>query len=539
MKANYPFYSWVPKPLGAAILLLMFVPLFLSGGIYLSNINEMAGSMGVLSEDVQFLSLCASIGMSMVFPFMLPYLQTRNVKHTFLAGYALLILLNGICSVARSLPLLVACCFLIGFIRVALVLNTTFIIAPYLVGVQTIDMFLHEPGTAEEAGMYDHLRTLVMPLLYAYILCIVQSGNYVSAWVAYGFRWEYAYWAVIGMMLLALIIVSCTFCPAPARRIHLPWNLLPDALLLTIAMGALCHILIFGKTCDWFEHRSVCIALSLMLMSGGLFLWRSAAARGEALLKLSIFRYRYVWYGMGIFLLLMLINGSTSFVTAYLKLSTCSGNWESASVFCWAVPGCVGGLAISLACITKGVHFRYIYATGFLLMLGANLYMYFHYQTMGLKEHVILPTLLHYAGMLILYSVTFAFAMKHLPVRYFVTCLFLMVAVRNVVAPAVASSVYGNWLQERQQYYTTRFVQDLRDDNPPSATLFTQMVSLGRMQGEDPLAASRLASTLMRGKVSLQASLMAMKDITGSTIWICLASAILVLLIPYYKNERT
>lgn len=66
-----------------------------------------------------------------------------------------------------------ACCFLIGFIRVALVLNTTFVIAPYLLGIQTLDMFLYEPDSPEGAYKNDHARTILMPVLYCYILCIV------------------------------------------------------------------------------------------------------------------------------------------------------------------------------------------------------------------------------------------------------------------------------------------------------------------------------------------------------------------------------
>ena len=42
----------------------------------------------------------------------------------------------------------------------------------------------------------------------------------------------------------------------------------------------------------------------------------------------------------------MLVNSSTLFVTTYLKLSTCSGNLESATVSCWAIPGCLLGLAL-------------------------------------------------------------------------------------------------------------------------------------------------------------------------------------------------
>lgn len=53
------------------------------------------------------------------------------------------------------------------------------------------------------------------------------------------------------------------------------------------------------------------------------------------------------------------------------------------------------------------------------------------------------------------------------------------------------------------------------------------------------MEASRLASTLMKGQVTLQATLVAMKDITGSTVWICLGSALAVLLMPYHRNEKT
>ncbi len=539
MRTNYPFHPWVPKPLGALVLLLLFVPLFFSGGTYLSNVNEMAGTMGVLVENFQFLSFCASIGMSMVFPFMLPYLRGRNVKHVYLGGYALLALFNGVCAVTECVPLLAVCCFFIGFLRVALVLNTIFVIAPYLLGINTLDMFLYEPSTPEDAYKSEHARTELMPLLYFYILCIVQFSNYVSAWVAYEFRWEYTYFLVIGMMLVAVLLVALLFCPALAGKCRLPWRLLPDALLLTVAMGALCYVLVFGKTYDWFDSVSMRVALVLACVCGGLFLWLSALAGRGRLLELGISRYRYAWYSVGIFLLLMLINSSTLFVTTYLKLSTCSGDLESATVSCWAIPGCLIGLTITLVCVVQGVHFRYIYAAGFLLMLGANLYMYFHYQTMGVYEHVIPPTLLHYAGMLILYSVTCAFAMKHLPIRYFATWLFLMVAVRNVVAPAIGTSVYGNWLQERQQYYVMRLVQEVRGDNPQSSAQFLLAARAGQVRGKDSFEASRLASTVMKGKVSLQATLVAMKDITGSTVWICAGAAALVLLLPYYKGERT
>lgn len=127
-----------------------------------------------------------------------------GVKHVYLGGYASLALLNVTCAVTQNIPLLMLCCFLTGFIRIALVLNTTFVIAPYMTGIQTLDMFLHEPATPEAAYKNDHAHTVLMPVIYCYILCIVQFSNYVSAWVAYEFRWEYTYFLVAGMTLAAM-----------------------------------------------------------------------------------------------------------------------------------------------------------------------------------------------------------------------------------------------------------------------------------------------------------------------------------------------
>lgn len=58
---------------------------------------------------------------------------------------------------------------------------------PYVLGINTLDMFLHDPATASEAYRGEHARTVLMPVLYCYILCIVQFSNFVSAWVAYEF----------------------------------------------------------------------------------------------------------------------------------------------------------------------------------------------------------------------------------------------------------------------------------------------------------------------------------------------------------------
>lgn len=153
--------------------------------------------------------------------------------------------------------------------------------------------------------------------------------------------------------------------------------------------------------------------------------------------------------------------------------------------------------------------------------------------------HTIPPTLLHYSGMLVLYSVTCAFAMKRLPARYFATWLFLMVAVRNVVAPAIGTSVYANWLQERQRHYATRLAYDYSADRQQAAARFAAVEAGGKRLGRDAVEAAQAASAAVLGPVAKQATLVAMKDITGSTVWICAGGALLCMLLPYHRGERT
>ena len=65
---NYPFFHWMPKPLGITLLILMFIPWMFAGGAYLTNVAEMVGTTGLWMEDYQLISSCSFLGMSLLPP---------------------------------------------------------------------------------------------------------------------------------------------------------------------------------------------------------------------------------------------------------------------------------------------------------------------------------------------------------------------------------------------------------------------------------------------------------------------------------------
>lgn len=538
---NFPFYQWMPKPLGILILMFLFIPPTFSGGAYLSNINEMSGELGLILEEIQLASFFTSIGMCLFVPFMVRFLQARSVRRTYLWCFGLLVPLNYICAVATHVTVLLAACLLIGFVRIIVMLNCTFTIAPYMTGVNTLSMFtMTETPAPETQYKMERMRTFLMPVLYCFILLIAQSSNIVTAWFAYEYSWQDAYYITIGMQLAAILLVLFTMPDIKNReKYHIEWNKIPEMVCMTIALCCMAFILAFGKTLDWFDSRHIVIATAIMFISTGLFLLMSMHNGENAYLPLGVFRYRNIWMSMLLFLIAMIFNSANIFVGSFSKISTAINNYHNATLSIWAIVGCLAGLILSVLLVLRKLRFRTIFIIAFLFMASSNGMLYFQYQTTGLFGNMIWPTVLNFIGLLMLYSLVAAFGMKSLPSRYLATFVFLMIWMRNSIAPVIGATIYSNWLNERQQYHISVLSEGVTASNPLAAHTHAQNMAVAKISGKGTFEAEQFSSIAMKGKVTVQATIVAMKEITGNTVILISAAICLTFLLPYYKEETT
>lgn len=538
---NTPFHNWVSRPLGILILLLMFFPPTFSGGAYLSNVSEMTGGLGVQPEDIQLASFFTNIGMCLFPPFMIRFLQTRPIKQTYLVGFGLLLVLNGICAVTHSIPVLCLICLIIGIVRVMGMLNCTFTIAPYLTGMNTLDMFTAtQTPSPEEQYLQERKRTFLMPVLYTYILFIAQLSNVLTAWFSYHYTWQEAYYVVMGMLLLAILMVGVTMVDSPkSTKVKLDWTLLPDMLAMLVILCCLTYILVYGKTLDWMDAPSIGWAVAGTLLGIGIFLLLAFRKRETHYLPLEAFKYRNIWISTLLFILFMIFNSATLFITTHAKLSTPINNLQSASLSNWAIVGCLLGFILAVWMVARKVRFRFTFIVGLSFMMLSNVYMYFSYQSIGNYHLMAIPMVLNFTGLLIMYSLVPAFSMKNLPSRYLVSAVFIMIWARNALAPVLGSSIYSNWLNERQQYYITTLADDVDIRNNQATLTYQKNKRLGYSQGKSSIEAEQLATATLKGKITVQATFLAMKDITGKTIWLMLGTLVLVIFLPYHKDETT
>lgn len=538
---NFPFYRWMPKPLGILILMFLFVPPTFSGGAYLSNLNEMSGGLGLPVEDVQLASFFTSIGMCLFVPFMVRFLQARSVRRTYLWCFGLLIPLNYICAVTTSVPILQATCLLIGFVRVIVMLNCTFTIAPYMTGVNTLSMFtMTEIPAPEMQYKMERMRTFLMPVLYCFILLIAQSSNIVTAWFAHEHSWQDAYYVTVGMLLIAMLMVL-TMMPdiRNNKKYHVEWYKVPEMIFMTAALCSMAYVLTFGKTLDWFDSSRIVIVTAIMLISTGFFLLMSMRNDDDAYLPLGVFRYRNIWMSMLLFLIAMIFNSANIFVGSFSKISTAISNYHSATLSIWAIAGCLAGLILSVLLVVRKVRFRTTFIVAFLFMASSNVMLYFQYQTNGLFDNMIWPMVLNFAGLLMLYSLVAAFGMKSLPSRYLATFVFLMIWMRNSIAPVIGASIYSNWLNERQQYHISVLAENIAASDYMSAGTYAQNINIAKASGKSTLESEQFSSMAMKGKVTIQATIVAMKEITGNTVIFILIAAGITFFLPYHKKEST
>ena len=539
MKENYPFYDWMPKPLGCLVLFLMFFPVTFSGGAYMNNLAEMAGGMGVQNEGIQMASYATSIGMALFAPFMAGFMTVRRVKHVFMRAMLLLLALNAVIATTDNVVVTIAACLFIGFFRVMLMMNITFTLVKYGMGIDALSQFvLTEEPSQEDREKAEHARSWQMAGYYGVMLMIAQLGNVLTAYYAWHATWRHAYYVVMVMLLVALILVKFTM-PNEEKSVayQWEWKKIPVVVCLGVMMVSLCYVLVCGKTLDWFSSPRIVYATAIFLVSTAGYFFLSTNHLGEDSMRWQIMGLKNVWLSAMLFTVLMILFSCSMFVSTFAKLSTQAGNFDAGMLASWAILGCFIGLLIAAAMAFARIHFRWILAVGFGLLFVADVYLYFQYQTEGSFDHMVVVTVINYAGLFIPYAMLVPLGMKHLPVRYMTTYIFVMLLFRNALAPVVGMSLYTNWLQERQQHYIHRLAQNVVYENQQAATYDYGMRRMGQAKGGSTLEAQQLSATAIRGKITVQATLVAMRDITGTTIWLLVGTIAFVLFFPYHRDE--
>ena len=537
---NFPFYNWVPKPLGIIFLILLFIPIMTVSGVYSANSTEMMGGLGIISEHITFVGFATSVGMAAFSPFFYRLVCLRRQKMMLMVGFAILMLLSYICARTQSIYVLALCSLVMGFVRQALLMCNLFTLIKYGFGIEATHNLTPGNEPTDEAGWdkLDKEKTASMPIIYFFFMILGQIGTWLTAWFAYNYEWQYVYYAMMAALGVAVVILMVTmpYNPYPTRHFPITFSKFGNVTMFCLACLSFIYIMVYGKVLDWYDASEIRWATAICTLCTGLFIWLESSRRSPYFI-IGAFRLKSIQGGILLFLGLMIFNSSQMFVNIFCSVGMKMDNLQVAELGNWVLVGYFIGLVMAVVFSSKGWHFKYLFAYGFLLIGLSALFMYFEVQGQGLMERMKWPIIIRGAGMMLLYAVTAVYANQRMPYRLMSTWVCIMLTVRMIIAPGIGSAIYSNVLQERQQHYITRFAQEYDRTDAATAAQYGQTVQGMKMQGKSETEAEQMAATSMKGKVQVQATLTAVKEMAGWTFYGCIVCAGFILLVPWSKRK--
>ena len=540
MPKNYPFYNWVPKPVGIILLILLFIPILTVGGVYTANSGEMTSGLGIQSEHIQFVGFVTSIGMAAFAPFFYQLVCIRREKMMCVVGFSLMYILSYVCAVTDSIFLLALCSLIMGFLRMVLMMVNLFTLIKYAFGMEATRNITPgmEPTTEDGWDSLDAEKSKSMPIIYLFFMILGQIGTSLTAWLAYEYQWQDVYYYMMGMTLVAILIIMVTmpYHSYNNRRFPVNFRKFGSVAVFSAMMTCIVYVLVYGKTLDWYSDSTIIRSTVLAVVFGAAFFYMESSGRSPYFM-MEVFRLRTINMGIVLFLLLMIFNTSSMFVNVFTGVGMKIDNWQNAALGNWSMLGYFIGAVIAILLRSKGVKLKYLFGMGFFLIGMSALFMYFEVQTAGLYERMKYPVIIRSAGMMLIYSLAAVHANQRMPYKYLSTWICIMLSVRMVLGPAIGTSLYTNVMQHRQQHYITRFAHDVDRVVAQNAASYDQTVRGMRYQGKSETEAENMAAISTKGKVQVQATLSAVKEMSGWTFYGCMISMLFVLVYPYRKRK--
>ena len=537
---NFPFYNWVPKPLGIIFLIILFIPIMTISGVYSVNSSEMIGGLGIQSEHISFVGFVTSVGMAAFSPFFYDLVCLRRQKMMSVVGFSILFALSYVCAKTDSIFLLAVCSLIMGFVRQTLLMTTLFTLIKYGFRIEATKNLTpgNEPTTEEGWDKLDTEKTTSMPTIYFFFMILGQMGTWLTAYLAYAYEWQYVYYFMMAAMLVAIVIsmVAMPYHKYPMKKFPINFSKFGNVVVFSMMCCSFIFIMVYGKVLDWYSHPYIRMATIVCVLFTLLFVYLERTRRSPYFL-LSTLKLRSVQGGILLFLGLMIFNSSAMFVNVFVSVGMKIDNWQNATLGNWVLVGYFLGLVMAVICSAKGFHLKWLFSLGFLLIGLSALYMYFEVQDAGMYERMKWPIIIRATGMMLLYALTAVYANQRMPYRYMSTWVCIMLTVRMIIGPGIGSALYSNVLQERQQHYVTRFSQDFDRMESKTVADYQRTVQGMMYQGKSETEAQQMAAMSLKGKVQVQATLTAIKEMAGWTFYGCLICAGVVLLVPWRKKR--
>lgn len=489
------FNKWMSRYPGLArvsLVLILFAAIaqFASFGLIQAHVISFYGAQ---PEDVSFALQITYAGIITTLPVQFRLLRYFNTRTYLLIAFLTGILLNIGCLFVHDLVVFSILRFLIGII--------TCIVA----GCMLIVIFstLPEPK-----------KTLVGTSLFFSL--ILTSGTLVglgTSWVALRTDWTAAYYGLIGLQIIAMLLCLLTFKPKPDMKPYplyqVDWA---GAVLFMFAAAATAFVMIYGPKRYWMNDPVILYTSIAALALIVLFLIRQATLK-RPLIDLSVFKSGKFIFGLLLMLLFYGIRDSINLIYGYSAgvLGWSASDVANAGLF--NVAGVIIATFIAVKVIlAKKQNLPILLLAGFATMFFYHIWIYGHLTPdLSLKELSIPIFLQGFACGLLFVPIT-VFCLVQLPPSTGMTGIVICTYARFI---AVLNSIAGFYTL--QLNYNQQFKLSFLAKLIPENDILLQRTELYKnvliAKGAAPGAAAGISNMLIAKSTGVQSQLLTIRAI--------------------------
>lgn len=386
--------DFVPMSLRFPLILLIIIVYMFSGGVYMSAVSEMSGSLSWINEDIMMAGYASMTGLTIAFPLLFRILFRFPTRELLLFSAGVFIVSDYLCMVCDFLPLIVFLSFISGFFKIV----GTF--------VCWSNIQLKITPKRDFAVFF--------PFLFTFVLGSVQLANIATGYSIYAFDWKAMHRLTIGAFILIFALVY--FCMRRNYRQgpHIPFKGIDylGGILWSLWLICIIFIFVYGEHYDWLDGEEIQAAIVFAIVLLIMCIQRAATVR-HPYISLKTFSQHNMLFIFILFGCMTLMSATatstqnifTSAILGFDARHNADLNWGV------LIGIAVGTCIFYLSLVRWKWRIKSIVFTGFLSFFLYQVMLYFLIDASTEKYMLYLPLVFKGAGVSLVYtSLTYALA---------------------------------------------------------------------------------------------------------------------------------
>ncbi|MBS7565481.1 MFS transporter [Mucilaginibacter sp. Bleaf8] len=494
-----------------ALFLILLVSLMQFGMFSLTQ-NYMVAYLGAQPEDISFALLLCYAGIISILPVQFRFLKYFEIRSYLITNIVLAVLLNCLCLNCQDIHIF----FILRFLQGILVGNTA--------ACALILIFTRlESERAQAIGS---------AVFYGTILANTVLIGLVAAVVVVSADWKVTYYYLIGFQIFTLLI-----CLLALRRKsgHKPYPLYQidwaGFAIFSCAAVAFVYTIVYGSKYYWLADPRICRSTILTVCGVVLFFYRQSIIK-RPLIHIKAFTYPNFLIGL---CLLAIYYGSKDSINLVYNYAGGVLKWSTLQVLTLGLCN-VAAIVVSLVVSTqltlgKRHSTKGFLVTGFLLMVGYNLWMCFVMTPDLSFADLLFPVILQGTASGFLFVPIIIFTVSSLPPETGTTGL-VVAAYARFTASSNSVAGYYNLQLYFNQHFKEGFLGYLTADNIITADKIREFKALYTAKGFSADQASALANAALGQSVTQQTQLLTNRAVFLTIAILLFSVAMLILMIP-------